>query len=81
MACFIPREFVPVAMFMLYLVVVVSLSLVVVLWFPSVSHPPFFFYFFFQYVPHFIRAPQRVAGSKKKSTFGKSSLPRAKLAL
>ena len=52
MACFIPREFVPVAMFMLYRVVVVSLSLVVVLWFPSVSHPPFFFLFLFS-----IRSP------------------------
>ena len=52
MACFIPREFVPVAMFMLYRVVVVSLSLVVVPWFPSVSHPPFFFLFLFS-----IRSP------------------------
>ena len=51
----------------------------------SLSSPLFFFFsiLFFTTFPHFnfIRAPQRVAGSRKKSTFGKSSLPRAKLAL
>ena len=43
MACFIPREFVPVAMFMLCRVVVVSLSLVVL---PLVSFSRSFPLFF-----------------------------------